>query len=84
MASDLKRKVAREAATLLYFGAEKEYKQAKTRAAQTLGTNFLPSNLEVALELDKMAEENEGENRTPTCICSSCADAQMHPTAIRP
>ena len=48
---------------MLYFGAEKEYKQAKTRAAQTLGTHFLPSNLEVALELDKIAEDNEGENR---------------------
>lgn len=63
MSSDLKSKVAREAATLLYFGAEKEYKQAKTRAAQTLGTHFLPSNLEVALELDKIADENESANR---------------------
>ncbi len=61
--SDLKPRVAREAATLLYFGAEKEYKQAKVRAAQTFGTHFLPSNLEVALELDKVAEENEGEKR---------------------
>jgi predicted nucleotidyltransferase len=61
--SDCKHRVAREAATLLYFGAEKEYKQAKDRAALTLGTNFLPSNLEVALELDKVAEENEGEKR---------------------
>jgi len=61
--SDLKRRVAREAATLLYFGAEKEYKQAKDKAAQTMGTHFLPSNLEVALELDKVAEENEGEKR---------------------
>ncbi len=60
---DLKRRVAREAATLLYFGAEKEYKQAKVRAAETLGTHFLPSNLEVALELDKVAEENEGDKR---------------------
>jgi predicted nucleotidyltransferase len=59
----LKSRVAREAATLLYFGAEKEYKQAKKRAARTLGTHFLPSNLEVAVELDKIAEENEGENR---------------------
>ena len=63
MSSELKCRVAREAATLLYFGAEKEYKQAKTRAAQTLGTHFLPSNLEVALELDKIAEENEGSKR---------------------
>jgi predicted nucleotidyltransferase len=61
--SDLKRRVAREAATLLYFGAEKEYKQAKDKAAQTLGTHFLPSNLEVAIELDKIAEENEGVKR---------------------
>jgi predicted nucleotidyltransferase len=68
LATDLKSKVAREAATLLYFGAEKEYKQAKTRAAQTLGTHFLPSNLEVALELDKIAEENEGENRKERLI----------------
>ncbi|MCL5877887.1 MAG: nucleotidyltransferase domain-containing protein [Candidatus Bathyarchaeota archaeon] len=65
---DLKRRVAREAATLLYFGAEKEYKQAKDKAAQTLGTNFLPSNLEVALELDKIAEENEGEKRKDRLI----------------
>jgi predicted nucleotidyltransferase len=60
---DLKHRVAREAATLLYFGAEKEYKQAKEKAAQTFGVHFLPSNLEVALELDKIAEENEGEKR---------------------
>ena len=58
-----KRRVAREAATLLYYGAEKEYKQAKDRAAQTLGSHFLPSNLEVALELDLIAEEQEGEHR---------------------
>jgi predicted nucleotidyltransferase len=60
---EFKRRVAREAATLLYFGAEKEYKQAKDKAAQTLGTHFLPSNLEVALELDRVAEENEGAKR---------------------
>jgi predicted nucleotidyltransferase len=68
LTTDLKSRVAREAATLLYFGAEKEYKQAKTRAAQTLGAHFLPSNLEVALELDKIAEENEGENRKERLI----------------
>ncbi len=63
MTADLNYRVAREAATLLYFGAEKEYKQAKVRAAETLGTHFLPSNLDVALELDKIAEENEGAQR---------------------
>jgi predicted nucleotidyltransferase len=66
--SQLKCRVAREAATLLYFGAEKEYKQAKQRAAETLGTHFLPSNLDVALELDKIAEENEGEKRKERLI----------------
>jgi predicted nucleotidyltransferase len=65
---DLKNRVAREAATLLYFGAEKEYKQAKTKAAQTFGVHFLPSNLEIALELDKIAEENEGAKRKERLI----------------
>jgi predicted nucleotidyltransferase len=66
--SDLRCKIAREAATLLYFGAEKEYKQAKLKAAKTLGVHFLPSNLEVALELDKIAEENEGPTRKERLI----------------
>ncbi len=66
--SDLKSRVAREAATLLYYGAEKEYKQAKVRAAETLGTHFLPSNLDVALELDRIAEENEGPHRKERLI----------------
>jgi predicted nucleotidyltransferase len=65
---DLKCRVAREAATLLYFGAEKEYKQAKEKAAKTLGSHFLPSNLEVALELDRIAEENEGAKRKERLI----------------
>jgi predicted nucleotidyltransferase len=59
----LRCKIAREAAVLLYFGAEKEYKQAKLKAAKTLGSHFLPTNLEVALELDRIAEENEGAAR---------------------
>jgi predicted nucleotidyltransferase len=65
---DSKCRVAREAATLLYFGAEKEYKQAKDKAAKTFGAHFLPSNLEVALELEKIAEENEGANRKKRLI----------------
>jgi len=48
---------------LLYFGSEKEYKQAKLKAAETLGAHFLPSNREVALELDRIADENEGTAR---------------------
>jgi predicted nucleotidyltransferase len=59
----LRCKIAREAAVLLYFGAEKEYKQAKLKAAKTLGSHFLPTNLEVALELDSIAEETEGASR---------------------
>src|SRR5665647_1788035 len=54
--------------SLLYFGAEKEYKQAKDKAAQTFGVHFLPSNLEVALELEKIAEENEGPKRKECLI----------------
>jgi predicted nucleotidyltransferase len=66
--SDSRRKIAREAATLLYYGAEKEYKQAKLKAAKTLGVHFLPSNLEVALELDKIAEALEGPARKERLI----------------
>jgi predicted nucleotidyltransferase len=56
----LRQKIAREAANLLYLGFEKEYKQAKLKAANTFGMHFLPTNLEVARELDRIAEENEG------------------------
>ncbi len=66
--SDLRGKIAKEAATLLYFGAEKEYRQAKLKAVKTLGTHFLPSNLEVALELDKIAEVHEGPARKERLI----------------
>lgn len=47
----------------MYKGMIKEYKQAKEMAAENLGAKFLPSNLEVALELDEIAEELEGEER---------------------
>ncbi len=60
---DLRKKVAREAAALLYSGIEKEYKQAKLKAAETFGIHYLPTNLEVAVELDKIADENEGSAR---------------------
>ena len=59
----LRKRVAREAALLLYTSQEKEYKQAKSKAAQTLGIRILPSNAEVAEELDKIAEEKEGPSR---------------------
>ena len=65
---DLRRKVASEAAVLLYMGAEKEYRQAKLKAASTLGAHFLPSNREVALELDRTADEKEGNSRKERLI----------------
>lgn len=59
----MRKKVAREAANLLYVGVEKEYKQAKLKAARTSRVHFLPTNLEVAMELDRIAEEKEGTAR---------------------
>lgn len=61
--SSLRRRIAREAANLIYSGIEKEYKQAKLKAAETLGTHFLPTNFEVAAELDAIAQEREGPIR---------------------
>jgi predicted nucleotidyltransferase len=68
MDDDMRSRVAREAATLLYFGAEKEYKQAKFKAAKILGSHFLPTNLEIAIELDKIVEEKEGSVRKERLI----------------
>jgi len=48
---------------LLYTQQEKEYKQAKQRAADTFGARTLPSNKNVAEELDKTADEIEGPAR---------------------
>jgi len=59
----LRRRVAREAAFLIYTSQEKEYKQAKIRAAEILGARTLPSNREVAEELDVIAAELEGQSR---------------------
>jgi len=59
----MRAKVSKEAATLLYHGSAHEYKQAKEKAAQSLGVRVLPSNLEVALELDRLTDELEGESR---------------------
>jgi len=61
--TDLRRKVALEAASLLYTSQEKEYKQAKLKAAEILGACILPSNIEIAEALDKIAEEKEGSLR---------------------
>jgi predicted nucleotidyltransferase len=67
-AAEARSKVAAEAASLLFFGQEKEYRQAKLKAAENLGTRSLPSNLEVALAMDRLAEETEGAARVERLI----------------
>ena len=67
-AYSLRRKVAREAALLLYTMQEKEFKQAKERAAKILGLRIMPTNLEVAEELDSIADEYEGPERKERLI----------------
>jgi len=64
----LRNRIAREAASLLYFGDENEFKQAKQKAAETFKCKFLPTNLEVAIEFDRIAEENEGPEREKRLI----------------
>jgi predicted nucleotidyltransferase len=64
----VRKRVAREAAVLLYTSQEKEFKQAKERAAESLGARVLPSNLEVAEELDRIADEFEGPERQARLI----------------
>jgi predicted nucleotidyltransferase len=59
----LRSRVAQEAALLLYTSQEKEYKQAKKRASETLGARIFPSNREVAEKLDQIAEDREGTQR---------------------
>src|SRR3989304_10283585 len=66
--SFLRKIIAREAANFLYSGIEKEFKQAKLKAVKTLGINLLPSNLEVAIEVDKIADEHEGASRQERLI----------------
>ncbi|NIO37612.1 hypothetical protein GTO27_07905 [Candidatus Bathyarchaeota archaeon] len=73
---NIRKKVAREAANLLYLGIEKEYRQAKLKAAETFRVTILPSNLEVAIELDRIAEEKEGATRKERLI-------QMRKQALR-
>ena len=57
------KEVAREAARLLYDGVVEEYKEAKIAAAKAMGLRSLPSNFDVALELSRLADELEGEQR---------------------
>ena len=58
-----RREVAKEAARLLYYGLATEYIFAKKRAARSLRIRSLPSNKEVALELDNLTDSLEGNER---------------------
>lgn len=57
-------RVAKEAARLLYTRASEEYKHAKEQAASSLGLDAMPSNYEVAVELDLLANQFEDEDRS--------------------
>ena len=60
--------VAKEAARVLYNRSVKEYKDAKEIAASSLGSKALPSNYEVAIELDRLTDEIEGSERQTRLI----------------
>ncbi len=60
--------VAREAARILYDRSVKEYKDAKEIAASSLGSRSLPSNYEVAVELDRLTDDVEGSDRQKRLI----------------
>jgi predicted nucleotidyltransferase len=64
----LRKKVVHEAAVLLYTSQKKEFKQAKEVAARNLGTQILPTNIEIAKELDLIADETEGQSRLDRLI----------------
>jgi predicted nucleotidyltransferase len=56
-------KIAEEAAKLLYYKLARDYKQAKKTACKALNEQVFPSNLEVAIEIDKFADEMESTTR---------------------
>lgn len=60
---DPRNQVAIEAARLIYHGKVEEYIDAKKQAMVSLGINAMPSNFEVAVELNCYAQEVEGPDR---------------------
>ena len=58
-----RKQVAKEAARLMYTRLYKEYKDAKETAAESLGLQVMPSNFEVAEELDLLAGEMEPDRQ---------------------
>ena len=61
---DLKNEISRRAAFLLYVGVAEEIFHAKVMAGEEFGSNLLPSNFDVANDLDILAQEKEGIDRT--------------------
>lgn len=68
MKTDTRRRVAEEAARLIYNGIYNEYKQAKEAAARSLGVSIIPSNHEVAIELDYLSDRIEGAEKKKRLI----------------
>ena len=68
MHSDIRRKIAEEAARLIYNRIYSEYKQAKEAAARSLGVNTIPSNYEVAIELDLLSDRIESTEKQKRLI----------------
>jgi len=63
-----RRKVAEEAARLIYNGIYSEYMHAKEAAARSLGVSVVPSNFEVAIELDLLSDKLEGTEKQDRLI----------------
>ena len=55
--------VAKKAAKLLYNNLVRDYKQAKEEACRDLGVKVFPTNFDIAIELDKLADEVESISR---------------------
>jgi len=53
-----RKRVAREAANLLHYGAKQEYKQAKLKAARTFKLHSMPTNLEADLSFGLLLLQN--------------------------
>jgi len=75
--------VARLAARLMYDRKVKEYKDAKEMATASLGSKALPSNYEVAVELDALTDRLEGDARQSRLIEMREAALQVMKTLAR-
>jgi len=63
MSLDKRARIAKEAARLLYYGLADEYYTAKREAAKSVGARTLPTNREIAEELDQLSDLLEGQEK---------------------